>query len=258
MAKKQIELSNYVIIGDVHCHPDHHNDRLRLVGNYLNWYKPDYVVQVGDFEDFHSLSSYDVGKKSHEGARYWRDVESVIDGQETLFKPIKKSVKDNIEWFLLGGNHGEGRINKALNNNAQMEELLSIEHCRYEEFGWKYQKYNDILDLNGIFFTHHFNSGNMGKALATENLGKAILERKGGSGFCGHSHLRRLVSRTTPSGLRQLAGDVGCLMDYEVSYMPKECQEQWARGILVLKNVRGADIQDFEWVSLDTLNREYS
>ena len=74
MGKKQIEFANYVIIGDVHCHPDHNNDRLRLVGNYINYHKPNYVVQVGDFEDFHSLSSYDVGKKSHEGARYWLDV----------------------------------------------------------------------------------------------------------------------------------------------------------------------------------------
>ncbi len=257
MAKKK-HLENWLIIGDYHAHPDHDNDRARNLGNFIEQYRPDKVIQVGDFGDFPSLSLYDVGKKSHEGARYWRDVEAVIDAQNELFKPIKKSTKEAIDWHVLGGNHDEGRINKALNNDAKIEELLSMEHCKFTEFGWNYTGYNQVLNLNGIYFSHHFNHGNMGKALSTENLGKAILERKGGSAFCGHSHLKRLVHRTTLDGTKQLAGDVGCFFDYEVSYMPKESQDQWMRGILLLENIDGANIQDHSWISMETLKRDYN
>ena len=49
---------------------------LEWIGKYIVDKKPDVIVQIGDFADMPSLSSYDVGKKSFEGRRYKDDIET--------------------------------------------------------------------------------------------------------------------------------------------------------------------------------------
>lgn len=247
-----------LVVGDVHAHPDHDNSRARLLGNFISDRKPHSVVQVGDMEDMPSLCSYDFGKKSHEGARYWRDVEAVIDFLTELDLVIKPKLKKEIDWRLLGGNHGEGRINKVLNNDAKIEELLSIEHFRYTDFGWKYTPFLEMLNLDGLFFTHYV-TNKLGKAISsTTNVGKAILNHTNSPVLVGHSHELNLYRRATASGQILMAGDVGCFFDYEVDYVNKNVQDGWARGVLLLKNVQGEYVPDYEWVSLETLKRDYN
>ena len=40
---------------------------LEWIGHYIVEKKPDVIINIGDFADMPSLSSYDVGKKSFEG-----------------------------------------------------------------------------------------------------------------------------------------------------------------------------------------------
>lgn len=250
-----IATERWLIMGDPHARHDESNARFRIAANFINERRPSKFVCVGDFGDFPSLSLYDKGKASHEGMRYSQDVMSVVDAQETLFGNIKKNVKSDMDSFLLGGNHDHGRISKALQNDAQRDEI-SIKDCLYDDY-WTYVDYKQPLGLNDIWFNHHFNYGNMGKPISTENLGKALLERMGRSSFMGHSHLRRLSSRTNIAGVKELAGDVGCFFDFKVDYMPPEPQANWARGLLLI-NVLGNSIEGYEWIDMETLKREYS
>lgn len=258
MAKKPyhgIEQETWLLIGDCHVHPDHSNERFTVLGNFINDRRPRRVIQNGDFEDMPSLSGYDKGKKTHEGVRYTQDILSVIEAQELLFGAIKKNIKFSTEFHLEGGNHGEGRINRALNNDPQRDNI-SVEDFLYEDFGWIYHKYNVPWNINDIWFSHHFNKGNLGKSISTENLGKTLLESNGRSSFMGHTHLRRLYSRTNIAGVKELAGDVGCFFDYQVDYMPPEPQANWARGLLLL-NVLGNSIEGYEWIDMEALKRGY-
>ena len=61
---------------------------LTSIGNYLVDKKPDIIVNLGDFADMPSLSSYDVGKKSFEGRRYKADIEAAHRAMEALLAPI--------------------------------------------------------------------------------------------------------------------------------------------------------------------------
>ncbi len=63
---------------------------LTWVGKYLSEKKPDVIVQIGDFADMPSLSSYDIGKKSFEGRRYKTDIEVTKKAMEMLLAPIKE------------------------------------------------------------------------------------------------------------------------------------------------------------------------
>ena len=85
---------------------------LRWAGLYIAEKRPDVVVQIGDFADMPSLSSYDVGKRSFEGRRYKRDIEAAKQAMGLLMEPIQaaRGYKPRLELFL--GNH-EDRITRA-------------------------------------------------------------------------------------------------------------------------------------------------
>ena len=65
----------HVVIGDAHAKPDVPNDRFTWLGKYLLDLRLSYpeadikAIDLGDWEDMPSLSSYDIGKMSYEGRR---------------------------------------------------------------------------------------------------------------------------------------------------------------------------------------------
>ena len=66
----------HLIIPDTQVKRDVDLSYLEWIGKYIVDKKPDVIVQIGDFADMPSLSSYDVGKKSFEGRRYKDDIEA--------------------------------------------------------------------------------------------------------------------------------------------------------------------------------------
>src|SRR5260221_12872069 len=65
-------------------------EQLTWAGRYIVDKKPDVVVQIGDFADMESLSSYDQGKKSFEGRRYKNDIAVAHKAMGLLLQPIKE------------------------------------------------------------------------------------------------------------------------------------------------------------------------
>ena len=83
-----------VVIPDAHARPGVPNDRFTWLGEYLldlrlsNPEASIKVIDLGDWEDMPSLSSYDIGKKSYEGRRYLADVAAGIDARKRVNQPI--------------------------------------------------------------------------------------------------------------------------------------------------------------------------
>ena len=71
----------HLVIGDSHAKPGISNRRFEWLGKLILDEKPDVIIDIGDFEDMPSLSSYDVGKKSYEGRRYIKDLESAWEAR---------------------------------------------------------------------------------------------------------------------------------------------------------------------------------
>ena len=65
-------------------------DYLDWIGQYIVDKKPDVIVNIGDFADMPSLSSYDKGTKSFEGRRYKKDVEVTVAAMDRLLAPMKE------------------------------------------------------------------------------------------------------------------------------------------------------------------------
>ena len=94
----------HLIIPDTQVKPNTPTDHLKWAGQYATEKKPDVIVHIGDHWDMESLSSYDKGKKSFEGRRYTKDIDSGITAMQTFLKPIRDEqarLKRNKEKIVL-------------------------------------------------------------------------------------------------------------------------------------------------------------
>jgi hypothetical protein len=134
-----------LVIPDAQVKPGHPVDYLRRIGEFIVDKKPDVIVNIGDFADMPSLSSYDRGTKAFEGRRYKADVEAVHAGMDALLGPLndynRKAAKGHRERYnprriLTLGNH-EYRIVRATNEDPKLDGTIGLEDLKYQAYGWE-------------------------------------------------------------------------------------------------------------------------
>lgn len=70
---------------------------------------------------------------------------------------------------------GNCRINKAVEKDRKLEGTLSISDLSYEEFGWEVIPFLKPVEIDGIFYSHYFCSGVMGRAFTSaDRMVKAL------------------------------------------------------------------------------------
>lgn len=251
----------HLMIPDVQDRPGAPRDHLRWIGNYIIDRKPHVIINIGDFADMESLSSYDRGKKSMEGRRYKADIESAREAMATLMQPLadynaqkkrNKEAQYRPELHLTLGNH-EDRINRATNDNAQMDGVISMADLGYEEFGWTVHPYLQIVKLDGVSYSHFFYRPQSGKGYSgtVENRLKNI-------GFTftqGHEQGKRIGSQELADGTIRRGLVAGSCYLYNPEYRGPQATSDW-RGVLVKYEVSDGNYDLME-VSLDYLCRKY-
>jgi len=154
-------MSIHAVIPDVQFKPGNDTRFLERIGMYLVEKKPDVIVQIGDFADMPSLSSYDVGKKSFEGRRYNLDIEAAKQGMTALLSPIwefnAKARQDKKKLYtprlvLCLGNH-ENRIERVVENDPRLEGTISLADLGYEEFGWQVVPFLECILIDNIAYS---------------------------------------------------------------------------------------------------------
>lgn len=244
----------HIVIPDSHARPGFNNDRYEWLGNLINDVKPDVVIDIGDWYDMESLSSYDKGKKAFEGRRYKKDIDSGLEAQDRLLSTIKKQKRKLPRFVRTLGNH-ENRINKMINLSPEFEGVLSMSDLQSKEYNWEEVEFNVPIVIDGIHYCHHFPSGAMGKPIGGENIGRMLLQKKHVSCTQGHSHLFDYAVRSTMDGNKIMGLSVGCFFDYEMDYAGP-VNALYDRGVVIKRNVDGGRY-DLEWVSMDRLKSEY-
>lgn len=182
-------MTTHCVIPDVQIRDGDDTKFLSRIGQYIVDKKPDVVIQIGDFADMPSLSSYDVGKKSFEGRRYIKDIDAATEAMKALLGPIKdynnKAKKNKEKLYkpklvLTLGNH-EQRIIRAVENDPKLEGLISVNDLPYED--WEVIPYLEIKNIDGINYSHFFTSGVMGRPISNAKL---LLQKKHQSCVQGH------------------------------------------------------------------------
>jgi len=153
-----------LVIPDTQVTPGSPTEHLTALGNFTVEHKPDVIVHIGDHWDMHSLSSYDVGKKAAENARYQEDISAGIQAMVDFELPMeiynnnkfnqKKKQYRPRKIFLIG-NH-ENRIRRYVNDYPVLEGKLSFDDFLLEYTGWEVYDFLEVVNINGVHFSHYF------------------------------------------------------------------------------------------------------
>lgn len=253
-------MTKHFVIPDCQVKPEHDTKYLRRIGQYIVDKRPDVVVCIGDFADMPSLSSYDIGTKAFEGRRYRADVEATHRAMETLLSPIqdynrhaRKNHREryNPRLVLTLGNH-EHRINKAVNNDAKLEGVLSVEDLGYKQFGWEVYPFLDVVVIDGIAYSHYFTSGVLGRPCTSA---AAQLAKKHMSCVAGHQQGLQMHIAGRADGRRLTSIIAGSCYEHDEDYMGPQGNKHW-RGCLMLHEVIDGEF-DAMPVSLNYLKKKY-
>ncbi len=253
-------MTRHVYIPDCQIRHGDSTEYLRKTGLYLVDKQPDVIICGGDFADMPSLSSYDVGKKSFEGRRFLLDVEAAKDAMQVLLAPIdeynerqrkngKKQYKPRKVLTL--GNH-ENRINRAVEQDAKLEGVLSIDALAYEAFGWEVYPFLDVVIIDGVAYSHYFVTGVAGRPASSA---RAQLLKTHMSTIAGHQQGLQIATGTKADGTMLHSVIAGSYYEHDEDYLGPQGNRHW-RGLLVLHEVNNGSF-DLMPVSLGYINKRY-
>jgi len=256
-------MTTHLVFTCAHAHPDFNNDRFTWLGRLMMDVKPDVVVNLGDMADMPSLCSYDFGKASFEGRRYTKDIQANIDANNKLFEPMadynmqqraNKKITYRPKRVLLYGNH-EQRIVTATDRDPKLQGVIGLKDLQNERYGWETHPFLDVVCIDGVYYSHYFVSGVMGRPISGEHTSHSLVTKKFASCTQGHVHTRDFCERTTPDGKRIQALVAGCYFDYHADYAGTSNSMYW-RGVVIKRKVKDGTY-DHEWVSMDAIKEEY-
>lgn len=240
-------------------------EHLTHIGMYIAHKRPDVIVCLGDFADMPSLSSYDKGTKGFEGRRYHKDVRAAQLAMNKLLKPIhdynaeqrrKKSKKYTPRMVMLLGNH-ENRINRAVNADAILEDTISTKDLGYEQAGWEVHEFLEIVDIDGIQYSHFFPRSATGRVMQNRRgAPNAATQVKREMQSCTSGHLQGLDFSIYQTGKQRYYGLIaGSCYTHDEDYLTSQGTAYW-RGIIYKNEVKDGEY-DPMFVSLNYLARRY-
>lgn len=258
---------NILAIGDSHAKPGVSNRRYSWLGELIVDLKPDVVVDIGDWGDMPSLSSYDgsslTGSKpktaAFEGRRYKDDIEASVEARDRVYQKLKAAKKKMPRLVALGGNHDDERITRALNLVPELRGVISVDDHQRKEYRWEHVPFLQPIEIGGFNWSHYFTSGVMGKPVGGEYPATALLKKQFTSCIAGHSHLFDESHRATAKGTKIQAFIAGCFLD------PKQreeyagaANEMWDSGLLYMKDVEnGFCTGGFNWITVKRIQENY-
>lgn len=250
-----------MVIPDTQVKPGTPIEHLRWAGLYAVEKQPDVIVHIGDHWDMPSLSSYDKGKKSHEGRRVKEDIQYGQEAMMAFLEPIRQEQTRRInghrerwnpELHFMTGNH-EYRIVRAVEYSAELEGWLSLDDLGLEEMGWTVHPFLSVHVINGVAFSHYFTSGTMGRAVTNAKL---LLDKKHMSCVMGHVQDCNVAFSQRGDGKRMTGIFAGIFYQHDEEYLTPQTNGSW-RGIWMLHEVQDGEF-DHMMVSMKYLRRKYS
>ena len=239
--------------------------RYTATGNYIAKHRPPVIVQLGDFADMASLSSYDAGKKEFVFQNVEADIECYHQAEAALFEPIfqvnkylvsQKKAKYQPLYVKLIGNH-EYRLKKLL----EYEPRWQSSYINMQAFNTRLPinevvvPFMDWISVDGIYYSHYFASGVMNRPVSNARM---LLAKKSVSCIQGHAHTYDYASLSKPNGSRINGIIAGCLLDPEYrGFGGVQVDAMYWSGLSHLHDVKDGDF-DLEMVGINRLLKEYT
>ncbi len=252
----------HLVIPDVQQKPGCSTEHLRWAGEYAVEMLPDVIVVIGDWYDMPSLSSYDKGKKSFEGRRYVKDIEAGNEAMDAFMAPIhaemarrKKGKRRawNPELHFTLGNH-ENRITRAVEDNAELECLMSFDDFNLKEHGFKVHDFLEPVVIDGVAYSHYFTSGVMGRPVTSATT---MLNKKHMSTVMGHVQDRQIAYAKRADGARITGIFAGIYYQHDEEYLTPQTgtSTTWS-GVWIFHEVNDGSFDEMP-VSINYLRDKY-
>jgi len=210
--EERIEKS--ILLADIH-HPYHHKPSFYATLKFIEWFKPDRVVLLGDALEMRAIDHWKQTQgnmKYFEGKRLLKDYKAFI---KDILKPIEKAIPENCEKIYMAGNH-ENRAYWVVSKNPQLEGLIEPEKAmNLKRRKWKWIPYNysdgagnvykGMYKIGKLTITHGTYLNKYHAAKTSETFSKSIAY--------AHSHDRQLFTKVheeDPDDYHS-AESIGCL-----------------------------------------------
>ena len=262
-------MKTHLMIPDTQVKPQVPLDHLDWIGQYIVEKQPDVIVQIGDWYDLPSLSSWDKGKKSFEGRRYKADIEAGHDALERLERPMEeynarrrrmKERQYKPEKHVTWGNH-EDRADRVAESMPELDGVVGTHQMTefWEARGWHCHPFRHVVDIDGIWYTHFVSNPMTGKPLG--GMAETRLKNVGNSFTMGHQQTYLTAIRYVGARMQRALIAGACYLHDEHYKGPDSHQSMMSgnhhwRGIIVKHEVEDGSYNLME-VSLDKLCRKY-
>lgn len=242
-------------IPDIQAKPGVPDDHLEWIANYALEKRPDRIVQIGDWADMPSLSSYDKGKRCYEGRRYTKDIDAAnrsLDRFEAVIEAHNRThPEDRYEPAkdLTFGNH-EWRIIRATDIQPELHEKLTLDDLDFERRGWRCHNFLEVVEIEGIEFSHYFTSGVKGNPVSSA---AALLKERQKPSIMGHNQICDIAIHKKTQNMAIISG---CCYLHDEDYLGPQGNNT-RRQVIMLHEVENGHF-DPMFVSLRFLRKRYS
>jgi len=224
--------TRYLILSDIQ-YPFHSARAVKNVIRFIEDYKPDEIIGIGDALDYPQPSRWNQGTKGEFEQGVVKDSEGA---KRDIFEPIRR-VYDG-PFGILESNHGirpEEYLKKNAPALADVDYFKESKLLDYDGFGIK--DLGKFYDLPGKWTATH---GHLGFSLSRYAGGTAINAAKkiGRSVVCGHTHRLGLIGESKGydgRGETLWGFETGNLMDIKKASYLKPGYGNWQMGFGILE-----------------------
>lgn len=213
--------------------PLHH---LTWIARYAAEKEVDTVVQLGDWAEMHSLSSYDSkAKKAVDGADVAEDFGWANAGWDRLEDEWERLGWRPTRRVYLLGNH-EQRIERYVADNHELRGYVNYDAFVAGQYGWEVVPFLEVKTVDGIAYSHFFPRNANGKVFQSKHgapnaRAQVIREMRS----CSAGHTPGLDTAIYTAGDRMFRGAIlGSSYLHRIPYHP---DHGYWRGILLKHNV---------------------
>lgn len=246
----------HIVIPDGQVKPGVRLNHWRAIGNYIAEWRPEVIVNLGDFYDMTSLCKYESDLAASTQRRVQRDIEVGNQAWLDFTSPWIniKGYKPRLEYTL--GNH-EYRIVRLWDEQPVLRDAIIRPWELALKQGWSVRNYMKPVIVDGVAYCHLFVKGANGRVTNAKfgmpNARTQVL-REMRSATAGHKP--GLDVHIQPIGAGSMRGIIaGSCYQHEEDYMTPQGTTYW-RGILVKHAVYQGNYDLME-VSLEYLLRKY-
>lgn len=251
-----------IVFTCAHSSPEVSNERFDWLGQLIYDVRPDYVVDLGDFDDMKSLNTYDTRYPQAIVAQsYQRDIEHGQEARDRIWRRFKEMRRKRPFRIGFEGNH-ENRIKKAIAHDPRLEGEkygVSFKHLQTDYWYDEYHEYVNsapsIADYAGVSFAHYFSSGNYGTPVSGLHHAYTLLQNRNSSSTCGHSHKRGMYFKDGAHPNPIIGLVAGCFKGADESWAGQSNRDWW-KGVIIKRQLDNG-VYDPEFISLKRLKEVY-